>query len=356
MSALNLGIIGAGGISQKHLQGYGELKDDVKIAAIAETDENKLNRAAEKYCIADKYTNYKELLARKDIDFVCVCLPNYLHAPVTIEALNAGKHVHCEKPMAMNASEAQAMVDAKNKTGKKLMIGLNNRFTPNAMFVKKYIEEGRLGEIYFAKTGWVRRDGLPHAGWFCEKEKSGGGALIDLGVHFIDLVLYYLCYPGFKSITAKTYSKLGRPETYRIYANSAAGDDAGVRYDVEELAAGFVELKNQVDLMFEISWASNIENERNFYEIYGTDGGIKYSWENGKIPELKIFSRIDGQMVDIQPRIKPELYKENEFRHFINCIRANKEPVVSVPEQGVEMMRLIDNIYRSAETGKQIVF
>lgn len=356
MTKLNLGIIGAGGILVKHMNGYSALKDDVNIAAICDIDEAKLNAAAEKYGIPSKYTDYKDLLARKDIDFVCVLLPNYLHAPVTIEALKAGKHVHCEKPMAMNAAQAQAMIDARNESGKQLMIGLNNRFTPNALFIKEYIDKGMLGEIYFAKTGWVRRDGLPHAGWFCEKEYSGGGALIDLGVHFIDLVLYYLGYPGFKSVTAKTYRKLGRPETYKMYANSRADETAGKCFDVEELATGFVELKNDVDLQFEISWASNIENERNYYEIYGTDGGVKYVWEAGQEPVLKLFSRINGQLVDIFPKIKPELYKENEFKHFVECVRMNKKPTVSVPEQAMEMMRLIENIYLSSEKKRQIVF
>ena len=356
MEKLRCAIIGAGGICEKHIKGYLTLQDDVEIHAICDTDEIRLNKIADKYSISRRYTDYKEILSNKDIDFVCVCLPNCLHAPITIEALHSGKHVHCEKPMALNAKQAQAMVDAKNKTGKKLMIGLNNRFTPNAMYIKQYINDGNLGEIYFAKAGWVRRSGLPHAGWFCEKEKSGGGVLIDLGVHFIDLVLYFMDYPGFASVTAKTYSKLGKPETYRIYANPLAREDAGIRYDVEEMATGFIDLKNDAAIMFELSWASNIENEKNYYEIYGTNGGVKYVWEDGKEPELKIFSRIGGQLIDIIPRIKPELFQESEFKHFIDCIRLNQEPTICAPEQGVEMMKLIDAIYLSAEQKRPLIF
>lgn len=355
MGKLRYGIIGTGGISPKHLNGYSALGDEVEIKAACDIDERKLKERSDHYSIEKRFVNYKDLLADKEIDFVSVCLPNYLHALVTIEALEAGKHVHCEKPMAMNAAQAQAMVDAMNRTGNKMMVGLNNRFTPNAMFVKRYIDGGNLGDIYLAKTAWVRRSGLPHTGWFCEKEKAGGGALIDLGVHFIDLVLYYLNYPGLRAVTAKTYCRLGKPETYKLYASPKLEENADIRFEVEELAAGFISLKNDADLMFEISWASNIEAERQSYEIYGTKGGISYTAGSGAPPKLKIYTRTNGQLVDIEPKIKPELYKDSEFRHFVNCIRLDKQPTISIPEQGVAMMKLIENIYRSAETGTQII-
>jgi predicted dehydrogenase len=356
MEKLKCGIIGTGGIFTKYIDGYSAVSDEVEIAAICDIDEKKANEIAEKYQIPSVYSDYQKLLSRPDIDFVCICLPNDMHAPVTIQALESGKHVHCEKPMAMNAEQAGQMVKAKNNACKKLMIGLNNRFTPSAMFIKDYIDQHNLGDIYFIKTGWVRRRGLPLSGWFCEKKRSGGGVLIDLGVHFIDLVLYHLNYPGFKSVTARTFSKLCKPETYSMYANIRAAEAALFRCDVEEMASGFVELQNGAAMFFELSWAANIENERNFYEIYGTNGSVKYGWEEGKAPEIKIFSRIGDQLVDIVPKINPELYNESEFKHFVNSIRRDKEPTVSIPEQGVEMMRLIDAIYLSAEQQKQIVF
>jgi predicted dehydrogenase len=347
---LKYGIIGTGGIAMaKHLPGYSELKDDVEIIAACDIDKKKLEQVGRKYDISNLFTDYNDLLAMKEIDFVSVCLPNYLHAPVTVQALKSGKHVHCEKPMAMNEQQARAMLDIKNETGKKLMIGLNNRFMPNTMFAKEFVDEGNLGDIYFAKCGWLRRRGLPASEWFQNKELSGGGPLIDLGVHYIDLVMYLMNYPSPIAVTARTYRKFGGTELSPLYAYQGSQEDW--TYNVEDLVSGFLELENDVSVSFEISWASNIETEEIFYELYGTKANLRYS--NG---EIKIFTAIDGQFADICPRIEPSLYKDTEFKHFINCIRTGCEPMISVTEQCVKMMKIVETVYKSAEEKRQIRF
>lgn len=359
MKKLKYGIIGTGNIAMgKHLPGYAALNQDVEIVAACDINMNALDTAAKKFNIPKITTDYKELLTMDEIDFVSICLPNYLHAPVAIEALNAGKHVHCEKPMAMNTDEAKSMLEARNSTGKKLMVGLNNRFTPQARYAKSFIEEGHLGEIYFAKCGWLRRAGLAPYGWFTDKSKSGGGPLIDLGVHYIDLVMYFMNYPSLKSVTSRTYCKFGNSQSGYLYNYDGKKPGTEDKFDVEDLAAGFIELKNDASISFEISWASNIENEKVYYELYGTKGGLKFEHVFSKTlkPELKVFTTISGQQIDIIPQINPALYKETEFMHFINCIREDKQPTISIPEQGVDMMKIIDGIYQSEKQRKQVIF
>jgi predicted dehydrogenase len=357
MRKLRYGIIGAGNISPKHLDGYFREGDHVEIVAVCDIIESRAQEKARKYAIESVYTDYRQLLARSDIDFVSVCLPNYLHAPVAIEAMEAGKHVHCEKPMALNGKLAAEMLNASRKTGKKLMVGVNNRFTPQSIFTKRYIQSGKLGKIYYSRCGWVRRAGLSYSGWFCDKELAGGGPLVDLGVHFIDLVLYFMDYPAMDSIVARTFSKFGVDDEQRqLYTFEGAKADFSVRYSVEDFATGFLNLKNDSSLNFEISWASNIEHERRFYEILGDKGGIRYE-DGAPKPVFKIFSREEDQFIDIEPKVKTDAYNVSEFGHFIDCVLNDREPVISPPEQAVEMMRLIDGAYASAaQGGRQIVF
>lgn len=359
MSKLKCAIIGTGGISKKHFNGYSALKDEVEIAAICDIKEDILKQASQTYGVSDTYTDYRKILERRDIDFVVICLPNYLHAPVTIEALESGKHVHCEKPMAMNAVEARQMYETSRRTGMTLMVGLNNRFTPYALYIKKLVEEGFFGDMYFAKCGWQRRYGLPYRGWFGESRYAGGGALIDLGVHFIDLTMHIMGFPDVRAISAKTYRKFGGggAELYQLYAYEHMPVSSDIKFDVDDLAVGFIELKNDASIQFEISWASNIEKEKVFYSVYGTKAGLSFSHcFDDDVPELKLFGSLGGQLVDIVPLINANSFRETEFSHFVDCIRNNSEPVIAPPEQGVKMMEIIDAIYLSSIDKKQVVF
>ena len=358
MKKLRHGMIGMGGISGKHLKGY-LTTDNVETVAICDINETTLRKGSETWGIADTTTDYKTLLRRNDIDMVSVCLPNYLHAPITIDALNAGKHVHCEKPMSMNAAEAAAMVKASEDNKKFLMIGLNNRFTPHAQYAKSLVKSGWLGEIYFAKCGWLRRAGLPVSKWFREKESAGGGALIDLGVHFIDMAMYIMDYPEVETVTAKTYTKFGGKENSLLYTLQNPLIEKSEKFDVDDLAAGMINMKNDTTLMFEISWASNIEKQYYFYELYGTKGGINFRvdvTEGINDSKLKLFGLMNGQLVDLIPRINPNIYPVTEFSHFAECVLSGKPSEMAPMQQGFAMMQIIDAIYKSAETKRQVVF
>ncbi|HEY3416801.1 MAG TPA: Gfo/Idh/MocA family oxidoreductase, partial [Armatimonadota bacterium] len=234
---LKHGLIGCGGCGVgKHLASYAKHPQDVELYGVYDFEPEKARAAAEKYAVPHIFDTYEALLADPQIDTVSVVTPNVLHAPVVIAALKAGKHVHVEKPIAMNAVEAQAIVDAKNASGKKVMVALNNRFTDMAQFIKRYIEEGNLGEVYHARCGWHRRRGMPGwGGWFTTKALSGGGPIIDLGVHFIDLTLFMLGFPNPRTVSASAYCKFGN------HIPAGAANPKGV-FDVEDLATGFIRL------------------------------------------------------------------------------------------------------------------
>lgn len=346
---LHYGLIGCGGCGVgKHLAAYAQHPEEVELYGVYDFEPAKAQAAAAKYHVSHVFDSYQALLADPKIDVVSVVTPNALHAPIAIAALQAGKHVHVEKPIALNADEARAIVTAKNAAGKLLMVALNNRFTEVSQFIKRYIGDGNLGEIYHARCGWRRRRGIPGRGsWFTTKALSGGGPVIDLGVHFFDLALYFMGFPAPTAVSASTYCK---------FANAAAGGswavtNASGTFDVEDFAAGFAKLETGASVAFEFSWASNIEREVNYLELLGTKGGL--SMYNG---ELRLFAEASGALVDVTPHVKNTSgWGENETRHFIECIRKRRQPLAP-PEDAVKMMQIIDGIYASAETGREVRF
>lgn len=345
-SRLKYACIGAGGIAdKKHLKEY-SLRSDIEVIAICDSNIKAAEKLAAKYCVPNIYNNCEEMFEKHNLDLVSVCVPNYMHAQITIAALKKGINVHCEKPLAVDAHEAQEIVDVKNKYQKKVMVALNYRFTSEAQFVKRYAEEGLFGEIYHAKCGWIRRNGIPGKGvWFTDKELSGGGALIDLGVHFLDLSMFFMDYPKVSSVSSANYSKFGGSAS-RLrpgYRNNGDG-----KYDVEDMAVGIVRMKNGATIDFEFSWASNIEKESKYFEVLGTKGGACF-----KDGELQIYSEVFDTNINIKPDLNNSILQINEFENFVNCIQLNKEPYAP-PEEAVELMKVIDALYLSNKLGKEV--
>jgi len=343
---LKYACIGAGGIAdKKHLNEYSK-RDSVEVAAICDSNIAAAERLAQKYNVKNIFTDYNEMFDKLKLDFISVCTPNYLHAPITISALKKGISVHCEKPLAINAEEAQEIVDAKNKYKGKVMVALNNRFTAESAFVKSCVEKGMFGEIYHAKCGWRRRNGIPGKGvWFTDKKLSGGGALIDLGVHYLDLVMYFMGYPKVVSVSGATYSKFANSDN-RLRAGYKNNGDG--KFDVEDMAIGHLRTDSNATINFEFSWASNIEKEVKYYELMGTKGGV--SFVNG---ELKLYSEIFDTSINILPDVSSNRKVVSEFDHFIDCIINDKEPD-SKPEQGAALMKIIDAAYKSSELMREI--
>lgn len=348
---LRLGVVGAGGIFRAVHEPAWLEHPEVEVVAICDINFDRAKEAAARMGVEHAYADYRELLARDDIDMVDICTPNLYHSEVAIAALNAGKHVFCEKPDAVNPEEAQKMADAAAASGKLLMAMRNNRFTLASQFLKRYIEEGRMGEIYAGRCGWVRRRGIPgKGGWFTTKELSGGGPLIDLGVHFIDLAMWFMGNPRPVAVSGSTYTKFAHDELSDS-VHSAFGEkkEDGV-FDVEDLAIGFIRFENGASLQIEFSWASNVGEEMNFVELRGTRSGS--SLKNGR---LELFSEAAGQLTDTAPVFKgeePQPHGEH-IRHFVDCLQGRAEPL-NRPEHGVDMIKILSAIYESAETGREV--
>ncbi len=343
LEKVNIGVIGVGGIGRVHLGGY-EKCPEAKVVAVCDLIEDRTQWAADKYGIDKTFKDYKEMLQLPEIDAVSICVPNYLHAEMAIAAFEAGKHVLCEKPLCINPKDGEAMVAASQKANKKFMTAFNNRFRGDTQTLKKFIEGGELGEIYFGKTGWIRRKGIPGMGsWFTQKAKAGGGPLIDIGVHVLDLALWLMGNPKAVSVTGSTYSVFGcKGEGMGDWGTSEAGGIC----DVEDLAAGFIKLDTGATLMLEASWASHIEKDLIFTSLIGTKGGAD-------VDPFRIYKDMHGSIVDITPGFRNQSGHDMEIRHFIDCLIQNKTPI-STGEHGLEVVRILNAIYKSAATGKEV--
>ena len=332
---IKVGIVGTG-IGRHHARGYAKIPD-VEIKAWCDIDADRAQRAADEYDVKNVYTDFAEMLKDDEIDAVSICTPNATHAPLTIAAFEAGKHVICEKPIATNAEEAKAMVAAGKKSGKIFMMAFNNRFRGDTQHLKKCIENGDLGEIYYAKTGWVRRKGIPGmGGWFTTKAMSGGGPLIDLGVHVLDLTLWLMGNPKPVYVFGSSYAKFG-PERAK---------KQGGTYDVEDLATGIVRLENGATVFVEASWESYVGAEKIYTQLMGTKGGAE-------LDPLRMYVDVNDRPADItltHPNVNGH---ENEIVHFCECIREGKEPMAK-GEHGLHIQQILDAIYESTVTGKGV--
>ncbi|MGI6538249.1 MAG: Gfo/Idh/MocA family protein [Caldicoprobacterales bacterium] len=350
MKKIKVGIIGTGNISHTHTAGYMAL-DNVELYAACDINEQRVKDYARKYGYKHVFTDYNEMLKLEELDAVSVCTWNSVHAPASIAALKAGKHVLCEKPMAMNTEEALAMEKAAKEAGKLLMIGFVRRFGNDARILKDFIDSGMMGDIYYAKASYLRRNGCP-GGWFGDKSRSGGGPLIDLGVHVIDLVRYMMGKPKPVSVTGATFNKLGDRRNIKSTKEYRASDDSEEIFDVEDLALGMIKFDNGSVLTVETSFSLNIEKNVADIELFGTRSGAKLS------PELKFYSEINDYLVDVTPAHDTALsftgLFENEIAHFIDCI-ANGTECISPAEDGVEIMKILDAVYESARTGREVV-
>lgn len=346
MNKTRIALIGAGSISHFHARAYKKL-DNVELVAVCDINEDRAKAFAKKYGVAHTYTDYEKMLRRDDIDAVSVVTWNNVHAPATIAALRAGKHVLVEKPMAMNAGEAQQMLDEAKKANKVLMVGFVRRFGENTRALKTIIDRGDLGQIYSSKVGFVRRWGNP-GGWFADKKRSGGGALIDLGVHIIDLARYLSGSPRPVSAYAATFKKHGmKPEIRGIDKYKTADYDEFC--DVEDGATALVRFDNGMTTFVETTWVENTE-ETLYVTLQGDKAGAQME------PSLRIYEDRCGYLTNVEPRLDKEDMEDifrGEIAHFVGCVGGAK--CICPGEDGLELMKILDAIYRSAETGHEVI-
>ncbi len=341
---LRIGIIGTGSIARyAHVPGY-LAQDECEIVAVADILEDRAAAFAQEFNIPKAYGSYETMLAREKLDGVSVCTPNYAHKEVTCAALNAGAHVLCEKPIAMNLEEAREMVRTARQTGKTLQVGLNWRFTSEAQTLKRFIDAGELGDIYYGEATCMRRRGIPGWGVFTQKTLQGGGALIDIGVHTLDHTMWLMGNPKPVSVMGATYAAFGkRSDVVSIWDPWDAD-----KFDVDDMGLAFVRFDNGATLILRTSWAANIEKEYSETRILGTHGGAHMS-------PLRIYKEMQGALVDVAPAyLKQASAHTEEIAHFLSCIRGECECLV-VPEQVLDVQAVMDAIYRSAETGREVV-
>ncbi len=353
METIKIGIIGNGGISRFHANGYRQLPN-VEIYALCDINRQRAEAMAREYNVPMErvFTDVNDLVALKEIDAVSVCTWNNAHAPCTIAALRAGKHVLCEKPMATNAIEAAQMEEEARKAGKLLMIGFVRRFGNDCDVVQDFVKMGYFGDLYYAKATYLRRHGCP-GGWFCDKSRSGGGPLIDLGVHVIDLVRYLFGNPRPVSVYGATFDRLANRPGVRTAGGYVSADASGEEpYTVEDFASGMIRFDNGAVLSVETSFSLNLKNDRGDIELFGTQGGAKLS------PELELYSQTGGYMTNTTLNYPTGLdfngLFEREVAHFVECIRTGGE-CRNPACDGVELMRILDGLYESARTGHEVV-
>ncbi|MEQ7051279.1 Gfo/Idh/MocA family oxidoreductase [Paenibacillaceae sp. P-4] len=355
MSKVKVAVIGTGSISEMHFNGY-KNNSEAEIIAVCDLNAERAKEKAVKYEAPDAivYTDYHELLQNPDIDAVSICTWNNSHAPIAIAALEAGKHVLVEKPLCMTVEEALAVQEAQKKSGKKLQIGYVRRYGTNTRVLKKFIDEGELGEIYYAKASCIRRLGNP-GGWFSDKERSGGGPLIDIGVHVIDLCWYLMGKPKVKSVSGNAYYKLGnRNHIEHLDFYKAADYDGGKVNTVEDMANALIRFENGASLAVDCSFSLHVQKDDMYVKLFGDKGGAEVE------PELKIIGEKHNTILNMTPQIDHLTFDFNngfqgEVDHFIDCVQGRTETICPA-EDGVEMMKILCGIYESSTKGTEVVY
>ena len=356
---VNVGIIGCGGIANgKHMPALSKVPG-VKMVAFCDIIIERAEAAAKKYGTPDAkvYTDYKELLKDESIEVVHVLTPNREHAELTIDALHAGKHVMCEKPMAKTAADAKRMLDAAKETGKKLTIGYQHRQKPQSIYAKEYIESGALGEIYYANCLAVRRRGTPNWGVFLNEEEQGGGPIIDIATHSLDLTLYLMNNYEPEMVVGKTHKKLEHPEAGNIW-----GDNGVSTTPLEEAACAFIRMKNGATIMLETSWALN--NAEPIQEgscvLCGSKAGVSlknnYVKFNSVEHDRQVTKNVDLSAGGVAFYDGQSMGASDvEAKRWIDAVINDTDPLV-LPEQACVVSEILEAIYVSSKTGKPVYF
>lgn len=346
---VRVGIIGLGAIGAVHADAYCALPD-IEITAVCDISDSRLTAIGEKYNVKQRFKNYRDLL-KTDLEAVSVCVGNKLHRAVAVAALEAGKHILLEKPMAMNGAEAAEIAASGKKAGKIIQIGMVWRQSEQAKVIRDYVKKGLFGDIYHLRAVMIRRRGIPGlGGWFTTRAASGGGALIDLGVHWFDAAMHISGQWKPTRVSAMNYAMFGKDMRNYRYVDMWAGPPnyKGV-CDVEDYSLGLVRFGKKASLVFEIAWAANAE-EVQFVDILGDKGGARLF--DGK--PLTIYTEHNNRVANISPLINDAgnmFHRQAEI--FIKACRGECPPAATAAE-GVTVMKLIDAVYASGQSGREV--
>lgn len=346
---LRVGIIGTGGISWSHIAGYKKQAERCEIVSICDIRPEALKEKGDYLGIDEalRFGDYESMLSKGPrLDLVSVCTPNNCHCEHTVGALKAGAHVLCEKPIAGNARDGAIMVQTAKETGKRLMVGLQNRWNVDSQAVKAFVDAGALGTIYHAKAKATRRRGIPTWGRFYEKDYSTGGPLIDIGVHILDLTLYVMGSPQPVSVMGFCYDAIG---TRKPPAFIPWGPWDHTRFDVEDYAVALVRFEGGLSLLLEASWAENQADEQFNFQLLGDKGGVQLS-------PPRFYSEFKGYLTNTEPMLpSPVNGHEEEIRRYIEAIlKGSKAPTPTPGEDALTVQRILDAIYESNTRGCEV--
>jgi predicted dehydrogenase len=351
---LNVAIIGCGNIANgAHIPSYLKQKNDAEIKYFCDIIPERADNAVKKYNCGKAVYNYKELLGHDDIDIVSVCTHNDFHAPISIDFMRDGKDVLCEKPAARTLSEALEMQKVAHETGRILSIGVVNRFVDTVNKVKELIADGTLGEVYQVYISFRSQRSIPGLGGdFTTKSKSGGGVLIDWGVHYIDLTLYCLGEPTPLTCSGEAHSKLGvdmENYTYKSMWAQGYSDIKKGTFDVDDFVTGFVRTTGAA-ITFNGAWAQNIGENECFIDFLGTKAGIRMQY-GGK---FVMYSTLNGMITRIEPDYESKGFDYcAEIKSFINSVRT-RQPNQAYIDKAIVTSKILDAVYRSSDAHKEV--
>ncbi len=342
---LRVGVVGTG-FGRYHMEGYSQL-EDVDLHAVCDLNLREARQFAEQYGAAHVFEDYREMNAMDELDAVSLAVPNCLHAPMAIDALKKGKHVLVEKPMTITPKDAAAMVAAAKKAGKRLMVEQAMRFSEEAQMLRAYYDRGEFGEIYFAKSTWIRRKGWPKLNfppggtmgrgeWFITKDEAGFGALGDIGVHLLDLAWYIMGNPKPVSVTGMLWTKVANPLLKK----------KRLPVEVDEMAVGTIRFENGAMLTTDVCWDAFNEPKQDV-SLFGDKGGASL------FPAKFYRGREIMETVDLSTTFGA-FQAVTAYQHFVDCIRNPKKELIASGAQNVDLIKMLDGIARSAKAGKEV--
>jgi len=331
MEKTKIGIIGLGGIAQLvHLPNFSKM-NNVVVTSVSEINKNRLNTIADKFNVAERYVDYKEMLEKSDVEAVVIATPTNTHKEVAIASLKAKKNILVEKPLARTYAEAKHIVDAAKKNKKKIMVGMNLRFRPDAMLLRSILNSGELGTPFYIKCAWVRRQSSTEK-WFTKRIESGGGVIIDLGISLLDLSLWLLDYPPVESVSSQCF--------YQNLKN------------VEDTAISFIRCKGNSVINIETSWSMQVEKDIFNVTVYGTKG-------TASMNPFRIYKKIEEQFIDLTPSQTDSALTafkksyQNELKSFIGAVKG-LNPVFSSGDEALTRMKVVDSMYQSAKQKSEV--
>lgn len=343
---LRIGIAGTGGIARSvHIPGFQKLKDRVEIVSAFDIDAERVAATGREFGIPNVFTNVEQMLDGPTLDAIAICTPPGAHAPIAVAAFARGIHVLSEKPASLSSDGAIEMVRAARRADRILMIGFQHRFTRAGKALKRVMDDGGLGEVYYSRAQSLRRRGIPGWGMFTNKEVSGGGPMMDIGVHILDQAMWLLGNPTPVSVFGSTFQKLGTRSGFNSF-----GPWDPSKFEVEDFATASVKFADGSTMLLEASWALNIPANGHNILLCGTEGGAELS-------PLKIYTEQHGMLFDMALPEGSQRGNENaqdaKIAHFVDCIEQGRQPITT-PSEIINVALILDAVYASAASGKLV--